>query len=108
MENNYPLIMTEEVWRNSQLSVARFYGGIKINGKEYEIVNKHGQTLFETAIAPGEPADLIVVELVKTYRALGRDKVMELVRQGKNVKEILEVVKATKIRNKKNQIKLDL
>mgnify|MGYP003395808635 CR=1 FL=1 len=22
-------------WRNSQLSVARFYGGCKLNGKEY-------------------------------------------------------------------------
>ena len=39
------IIMTEEYWRNSQFSVARFHGGINFNMKRYSIVNKDGQGL---------------------------------------------------------------
>ena len=35
-------------WQNSQLSIARFYGGITINGKEYAIrYDLEGQPLEE-------------------------------------------------------------
>lgn len=89
------ILMEEGYWRNSQFSVARFYGGIvvKSGGKQHEmkIVNKHGITLEELsdpdskhyvqdgmAINPGEPADLVDVEFIKYYKKLGRDKFIEI------------------------------
>lgn len=99
--------MTEEYWANSQLSVAKHYGGISVNGKQYLIVNKDGKDLFELsietdkagrekAIEPGEPADLVLETLIPAYRKLGRDKIIELVKQGKTEKEIKEIAKSTK------------
>lgn len=99
ISNNYPLLMTEEYWANSQFSVARYYGGINISGREYIIVNKEGKDIFECsriavkegrdkAIEAGEPADLILATLQEAYRKLGRDRIIELIKEGKNEKEI--------------------
>ena len=91
--------MTEEYWANSQLSIARYYGGINLDGREYIIVDKLGRDLWECsaiaerggrdkAIEPGEPADLILATLQKAYRKLGRDRIIELIKEGKTEKEI--------------------
>jgi hypothetical protein len=40
------ILMTEEAWMSSPLSIARHYGGIKIDGVEYSIVDKRGHTTF--------------------------------------------------------------
>ena len=74
-----PLIMAKDFWINSQLSIARFYGGISINGKEYRIVKGSD--------------DLVLKSLMPAYRKLGRDKIIELVKQGKTEKEIKETAK---------------
>lgn len=100
----YPkdLLMVEESWRNSQLSIARFYGRIRLNGYEYIIVNKEGKDLFECsyeakkagrdkAIEAGEPADLIWEDLRPAYKRLGRDKIIELIKQGKSAEEIMNM-----------------
>lgn len=104
-ENNYPILMVEEFWRNSMLSIARIYGQINFNGNVYVIVNKHGETLFEIsarmdkegkdgmAIPPGEPADLILMEWVPVYRRLGRDRVMELIKNHVSLKEAKKIKK---------------
>lgn len=108
VETEHPLIMTEEFLANSQFSIARYYGGINFNGYRYVIVNKEGKDIFECsaeaeragrekAIEPGEPADLCIVSLVPSYKKLGRDKIFELVKQGKSEKEI----KAIAFPNKK-------
>lgn len=97
--NNYPLLMTEEYWANSQLSVAKYYGGINLDGREYIIVDKLGRDLWECsaiaerdgrdkAIEPGEPADLILATLQKAYRKLGRDRIIALIKEGKTEKEL--------------------
>lgn len=104
---NEPLIMTEEYWANTHLSIARYYGKIKFNGREYWIVNKDGIDVFalsvmaqkegkDKAIEPGEPCDLVLRELVPAYHKLGRDKILELVKQGKSEKEIKEIAKTIK------------
>ena len=91
--------MTEEYWVNSQLSVARYYGGMTFNGRKYIIVDKLGRDLWECsaiaeregrdkAIEPGEPADLILATIQKAYRKLGRDRIIELIKEGKTEKEI--------------------
>lgn len=102
--SNAPLLMTEEFWANSHLSVARYFGGITFEGRQYIIVDKLGRDLFECsaiadkecrekAIEPGEPADLILSTLRFAYRKLGRDRIIELIKQGKTEEEIKKLVK---------------
>ena len=97
--SNAPLLMTEEFWSNSQLSIARYYGEIICNGRKYIIVDKHGRDIYECsaiadqegrekAIKPGEPADPILSTLRFAYRKLGRDRIIELIKDGKTEDEI--------------------
>lgn len=91
--------MTEEYWVNSQLSIARYYGGMELDGRKYIIVDKLGRDLRECskiaekegrekAIEPGDPADLILATLQKAYRKLGRDHIIALIKEGKTEKEL--------------------
>ena len=102
--SNAPLLMTEEFWANSQLSIARYYGEVIFGGRKYIIVDKHGRDVYECsaiaeregrqkAIEPGEPADLILATLRFAYRKLGRDRIIELIKQGKTQEEIKKLVK---------------
>ena len=107
MSEQYPLIITEEYWANTQLSVVRYYGHARFMGHEYVIVNKDGIDIFalsimvekqgkDKAIEPGEPCDLCLKSLVTSYHKLGRDRIIELVRQGKTEKEIKQIAKEKK------------
>ena len=102
--SNGPLLMTEEFWANSQLSIARYYGKITFNGRKYIIVDKHGRDIYECsaiaeregrekAIEPGEPADLILSTLRFAYRKLGRERIIELIIHGKTEEEIKALAK---------------
>ena len=102
--SNAPLLMTEEFWANSQLSIARYYGEITFNGRKYIIVDKHGRDIYECsaiadkegrekAIEPGEPADLILSTLRFAYRKLGRERIIELIKDGKTEDEIKKLAK---------------
>ena len=84
--------MTEEYWKNSQFSVASLYGGIVINDSHYSIVNKDGITVRELSdpnspyyvegdkvIPPGEPCDMILDDWIPVYKALGRERTIDLV-----------------------------
>lgn len=100
------VLMTEEYWMNSQLSIARIYGGIRIGGEEFKIVNKEGYTLEELsdvngphyvgddakAIEAGEPADLLNVKWIPAYKKLGRDRIIELLEQGKSLEEVERLI----------------
>lgn len=107
MSKETPILMTEESWMNTHLSVARYYGGVTYNGKPYIIVDKKGRDLFECsaiaekegrqkAIEPGEPADLIQKTFQPIYKELGRDKFIATleahpeIREPKQMKDILE------------------
>lgn len=83
-----PILFTKEQWRNSPLSIARFYGGVTINSAEYIILNKDGKDIFECsreakllgrddAIPAGEPCDLVDIKFKKEYKKLGREKFFE-------------------------------
>ena len=89
---NTPIVITEEYWANSPLSLARYYGRAKYNGHEYIIVNKEGKDIFECsmeaekegrekAIEPGDPADLCRDDFVSTYRKFGRDKFLAVLEE---------------------------
>ncbi len=114
MEKKQPLIMTEEYWANTYFSIARHFGCIQYNDSEYIIVNKEGRDIFECsriadkegrdkAIEPGEPCDLCRVDLVPAYRTLGRDRIIELLKQGKEADEIKEIAGVKKKRKSKKK-----
>lgn len=105
-----PIIMTEEYWRNSQFSVARFYGGMNLNGSRFSIVNKEGITVLELSdpssphhvkgdkvIPPGEPCDLVREDWIPVYKALGRDRTIELVKSNTSLDEALSIINEQKI-----------
>ena len=86
-----PILMTEEYWANSQFSVARYTGVIKLDGHRYVIVDKTGRDIFELsalaekegrqkAIEPGEPCDLIREDFIPLYKKHGRDKFIEVLK----------------------------
>lgn len=76
---------------NSQLSVARFYGGIKFNGEEYVIVLPKN--------------DLLLSKWVPVYKKLGRERTIGLIKNGTSLKVAKEMVKQ---KNDVEQLKLDL
>lgn len=83
--------MTEEYWANSQFSIARYTGAIKLDGHRFVIVDKTGRDIFELsaiaekegrkkAIEPGEPCDLIRTDFIPLYKKYGRDKFVEVLK----------------------------
>ena len=85
------ILMTEDYWASSPFSSVRYFGGCKINGKAYIIVDKRGRDVYECtdeamrlgrekAIEPGEPCDLVRCDYVPVYRKLGRDKFLAWLR----------------------------
>ena len=102
--SNAPLLMTEEFWANSQLSIARYYGESIFYGRKYIIVDKYGRDIYELsaianregrdkAIEPGEPADLILSTLRFAYRKLGRERIIALIKEDKTEDEIKALAK---------------
>lgn len=90
-----PILIEEGYWMNSQLSVARFYGGIKFNGEEYVIVPPKN--------------DLLLKGWVPVYKKLGRDETVKLIKKGKDLKEALNIAKTPKTpKDNVEQLKLDL
>ena len=90
------ILMEEGYWRNSQFSIARFYGVIKVKigneNIEYIIVNKEGKDILECseeaqkagrekAIEPGEPVDLIDRRYIPVYRKMGREAFIKMIKR---------------------------
>lgn len=102
------IVMAESYWANSQFSIARYTGRIRIDGKEYVIVDKRGHDIFECsmeanksgrekAIEPGEPCDLCRTDFVPIYRELGRERFLQFIQENPD----LNNAKAAKERLKK-------
>lgn len=78
------ILLTKESWMNSQLSVAKYFGGVQVTGEGGEtrtllIVNKEGKDLTQVGIPEGEPADLVDKEFIPLYKKLGRDLFIAIV-----------------------------
>ena len=86
-----PILIKEGYWMNSQLSVARFYGGIKFNGEEYVIVPPKN--------------DLLLSKWVPVYKALGRERTVNLIKSGTSLEVAKKMIKA---KDDVKQLKLDL
>ena len=100
MENEFKaILLTKETWMNSQLSVAKYSGGIHLTcdgGKKrtFLIVNKEGKELNQVSIPAGEPADLVDKEFIPLYKKLGRNLFIGIVQANplasrKELKDIL-------------------
>ena len=93
------ILLTKESWMNSQLSVAKYFGGIQLTvdgGKKrtFLIVNKEGKDLNQVSIPAGEPADLVDKEFIPLYKKLGRTLFIGIVQANplasrKELKDIL-------------------
>ena len=90
------IVMTEEFWRNSQFSVAKYTGQISIDGTKYFVVDKRGLDLLEAsidaqktgreyAIEPGEPADLCRVDFIPIYKKLGRETFLQFIKENPDI-----------------------
>ena len=86
-----PILIEEGYWMNSQLSVARFYGGIKFNGEEYVIVPPKN--------------DLLLYKWVPVFKALGRERTVKLIENGTSLEVAKQMIKA---KYDVEQLKLDL
>ena len=107
--------MTEQFWVNSQFSIARHTGRIRVDGHEYVIVDKRGVDIFECsleaerdgrekAIEPGEPADLCRTDFVPIYRKLGREKFLEFIKENPDLNSIETAKKRLAVWEKGNKI----
>ena len=93
------ILFTKESWLCSQLSVAKYSGGVQIedeDGKKrtFLIVNKEGKDLNQVSIPANEPADLIDKEFIPLYKKLGRTLFIGIVQANplasrKELKDIL-------------------
>lgn len=86
-----PILIEEGYWMNSQLSVARFYGGIKFGGDEYVIVPPKN--------------DLLLKDWVQVYKKLGRERTIGLIKNGTSLEVAKQMLKA---KDDVEQLKLDL
>ena len=86
-----PILIKEGYWMNSQLSVARFYGGIKLHGEEYVIVPPKN--------------DLLLTKWVPVFKALGRERTVKLIKNGTSLEVAKKMIKA---KDDVEQLKLDL
>ncbi|MBE6320131.1 MAG: hypothetical protein E7075_04100 [Bacteroidales bacterium] len=68
------IMMAKEFWLNSQFSIARFYGGIHINGTRYIIM--------------GSEQDLVDDGFAKYYNKLGREKFIQILEQNNRTSHV--------------------
>ena len=77
------ILFTKESWLSSQLSVAKYSGGIDISDEEngtrhFLVVDRKGQP-YKGILSTREPADLVDKEFLPFYRKLGRDKFISII-----------------------------
>lgn len=77
------IVIAKEAWLCSQLSIAKYSGGIDISDEENDkrhflVVDGKGQP-YQGRLSHREPADLVDKEFLPFYRKLGRDKFISIV-----------------------------
>ena len=93
-----PILITYEAWANSQLSIARHTGGMRINGKDYALVSEH-----ENRYTP----DLLRYDWIPVYTKLGRKRTIGLINNGTSLNVAKQMIKAMEQIND-TQMKLEL
>lgn len=85
--NKIPILFTYESWANSQLSIARYAGGLRLDGHDYLLVFCDNNRLTP---------DLVRADWVPVYMKLGRDKTLGLIKNGTSLKVAKEMTKFNK------------
>lgn len=81
------LIILKIYWLSSELSIARFYGGIKINGQQYDIVPPYD--------------DLVRSDIKDIYQFFGRNQLMDFFSKKLSITQIrLLMLDERKLRKK--------
>ena len=86
------ILIEEEHWASTCLSIVRHTGSIRINGDEFVIVNKEGKDIYQCsieaekagrdkAIEPGEPADLVNRKYTPIYLKMGREAFIKMLKE---------------------------
>ena len=85
-----PILMAQEYWMNSQFSIAKHTGALKINGHLYVVYG----------------TDLIREDWLPVLKKLGRERTIGLIKNGTSLEVAKAMIKAMK--EDKVQLKLDL
>ncbi|MBO7323707.1 MAG: hypothetical protein J6U51_09025 [Bacteroidales bacterium] len=96
--NKTPIIYTYESWANSQLSIVRHTGGMKINGVFYMLISEHSNRYTP---------DLLRYDWVPVYTKLGREKTIGLIKNGTTLSVAKQIIKSMG-KPKEEQLKLNL
>ena len=93
------ILFAKESWMNSQLSIAKYSGGVQVvgeggNKRTFFIVNKEGKDLNQVSIPAGEPADLVDKAFIPLYKKLGRTLFIEIVQANPlaSRKELMDIL----------------
>lgn len=108
-------MFAKEFWLESQLSVAKYSGGIDISEpgdgtRHFLVVNAKGQPFYGNLMQKNVPADLVDKDFIPLYRKLGRERFISLITENprtprKELKQILSDVVLAEETAKKEKIK---
>ena len=88
----YPILMTADYWMNSQLSIARHSGGIKINGDVYILIGDN----------------LIRKDWFPVYAVFGEQGTFGLIRNGTSLEVAKQMADEVKEIRRKQKIEEDV
>ena len=77
--SEFPIFMTADYWMNSQLSLARYSGCIRLNGQEYIVV--------------GKEKDLVRKDWIPVLKKLGRERTIGIIKNGTSLDVAKRMIK---------------
>lgn len=85
-----PAIIEYGFWSSSQLSIAKYYGGLRINGRTFKLLDS-GE-----AASPGKyKPDLVREDWCSLYKQLGRG-LAPYIKEGMTPSQVRKLIKAKK------------
>lgn len=82
-----PILMAYDYWINSQFSVAKYTGGVRINGDNY---------ILAFSPTSKQKPDLLRETWLPIYKKLGREKTIKLIQNGTTLKVAKEMTRIKK------------
>lgn len=74
------ILISPEYWQNSQLSIARHFGGVKVNNKYY-VIDPQSNYLVDS-------------KWLSLVRKVGIDKTKEVIKSTNDIKEAMALIKS--------------
>ena len=87
------ILISPEYWQNSQLSIARYFGGVKVNNKYY-VIDPQSNYLVDS-------------KWLSLVRKVGIDKTKEVLKSTNDIKEAMSLIKSERdVKQKDSQLEL--